>query len=325
MVERKKTKRKGKNISPRGWTEQEVRLFEQSYPNTHNKDLAKRFGRTIYSIRKKATKLGLKKDWEGGYRLPHSNPPNAWTKDEIETLKRMYYTSLNEEIAQKLGRTLAAVGTKIRDIGLSLTPKANRWTAEQIEYMKKHYAFESAGEIGRELGRSENAVRGMACKLKLSEVCTVRNGRKYSVWTEEEDSILRKYIFILPAEKIAKKLNRRVCGVKARAWKLSLLKQHRWTEQETRKLAYLLPKHTRKEIAGELGRTLESVITKLKRLGLKKQKPWKPRDIMILRKFFPIETNVKVAERLNRSASTISLKAREFGLHKSINYYKDKS
>ncbi len=280
------------------------------------------------SIRKKAIKLCLKKDWEGGYRLPSPTPENAWTEKEIKTLRKMYRTSTNRKIAKKLGRTPAAVQTKIRDLrckaslsgGLGQKLKENRWTREQMEYLQKHYAHKTADQIAQQLGRTPIAVRKMAQKLRFSESCW-RVARKKTEWSEQEDAILEKYIFKWPAEKIAKKLNRPVRGVQSRAWRLCLLKQHRWTNQEIRKLEHWLPAYSRREIANKLGRTLESVITKQKRLGLKKRLPWTRKEIAILKKYFPMEANAKVAKRLNKSPATIAQKARELGLRKSV-YYK---
>jgi predicted transcriptional regulator len=314
-----KPENRRESIQPEPWTEEDTRQLRRLYPNNHNKDLAEQFNRTIVAIRRKAIKLGLKKDWEGGYRLPSPTPENAWTEKEIKTLRKMYRTSTNKRIAKRLGRTPAAVQTKIRDLGLGQELKENRWTRKHLEYLKKHYAHKTVDQVAQQLGRTPIAIRKMAQKLRSSEPCW-QGARKKTEWTEQEDAILEKYIFEWPAEKIAKELNRPVRGVQSRAWKLCLLKQHRWTNQEVRKLENWLPLYSRREIAEKLGRTLESVITKQKRLGLKKRLPWTRREIAILKKYFPIESNAKAGKRLNKSYGAVIHKARELGLHKSVFY-----
>lgn len=306
-------------MKPRPWTEQEIRQFKQLYPNSHNKDLAKKFKRSIHGIRKKAIKLGIKKDTDRGYRSPRYIPPDAWTKKEVQILRRMYRTSRNQEIATKLGRTLAAVDTKIRKLGLSQTPKVYRWTDEHIEYVRKNYYEIPIDLIAQQLGRSVEGVRKMAHKSGISRTGSGHKSKKRE-WTDREDAVLERYFYTQPVERIAEKLNRTAQSIKARAYRLHMLKQNRWTRQEILKLEHWLPDYSREEVAAMLGRTLSSVIAKQKRLGLRRFKPWTKKEIAILKKFFPIESNVSVARRLKKSAPTIALKARELGLRKSVRF-----
>lgn len=316
-------KRKHSLKAIRGWTVAELRQFKKLYPMSHNSDLAERLGRTIDSIRKKAIKLGLKKDWAGGYRV-HQPPQNenSWTPEQFETLRRMYLHSTTAEIAAALNRSPMAVQSKIRKLGLYqefnrqglLRKYRGRWSKKEIATLKKLYPVKTKSEIVEEMGRSIRAVSRMITKLQLS-------GKTRSVaWTAKEDEFLEKYIFTWSVEKIAEKLGRGCRAVQGRAWRKRLLKQTTgWSKEEIQQLKYWLPKCTRQEIADKLGRSLYSVARKIKRLGLKKKRSMTPKEIAILKKFFPIESNAAVAQRLGVSPPTVAAKARELGLFKSVN------
>lgn len=318
----KKSKQRKTTLPPRGWTAAELRLFKKLYPMSHNSDLAERFDRAVDTIRKKAIKLGIKKDWAGGYRV-HQPPQNEnlWTPDEVKQLQAMYLHFTNEQIAAKLNRSRMAVQAKIRKLklckefrnnGKTRRPVQARWSDQEIETLKELYPVKTKAQIAEEMRRSFRAVGAMITKLRLS-------GEKPSVaWTAEEDEFLEKHIFTWPVEKIAEKLGRGCRAVQGRAWRKRLLKQTGWTKEEIQQLRHLLPNHSRQEIAEKLGRTVYSVAKKQKRLGLQKRKRITAKDIAILKKFFPIEPNEVVAQRLGVKPPTVAAKARELGLHKSV-------
>ncbi len=313
-------------IRPKRWTQEEIRRFRQLYPTSHNKDLAKTFHRTIYSIRRKAIKLGIGKDWAGGYRPPQApQNQNLWTANELAELQKMYRDSTIPEIAQKLGRSPLSVQTKIKRLRLFRKLKEQglprhsqgQWSDEQIAILTKFYRVETNVQTGRRLGKSPNAVGRMVQKLRLSKLFQKTGRSRKVAWTDAEDVFLKEHIFIWPVKKIAKEFNRSISSVKARAWKKRWLKQNLWTKQESSQLRYLLSRYSYKEISAKLGRSIESVKRKRKRMGLE-GKGWTDIDIKILRKFFPIETNAEVAKRLGMSSPTIAPKARKLGLRKSI-------
>jgi hypothetical protein len=315
-----------KTIRLRRWRQEEIRSFKQLYPITHNKDLAKTFHRTIYSIRRKAIKLGIRKDRAGGYRPPQApQNQNLWTDKEIAELRRMYRDSTDNEIAKKLGRTLSAVQSKIkklklfqelRQLGLTRRTRV-LWTSEDIAILRKLYPVETNVQIAKLLGKTRSTVVRMAQKSGLTELFKKPGPSKEAPWTVVEDAFLKEHIYTWPVEKISKKLGRGVSSVKNRAWKKRWLKQYRWTKQDIAQLQYLLPRCSNEEIAAKLGRGVEAVKAKRKRLGLKRQF-WTKQVLAILKKFYPIETNVDVAKRLGKSPPTIAYKARKLGLKKSI-------
>jgi len=313
------------------WTQREISRLRLLYPMGHNKDLARIFGRTITSILGKAKKLGIQKDWAGGYSVPQ---PNNWTKDEIKELQDLYLTLSDNEIATKLKRTKQAVQSKVKKLRLFRKLKeqglmrrksvgVNKWSDAEIDTLKKLYPEKSKKDIAEKLGRSPRAVEIMARRLKLITCISEKN-----LWTTEEEEFLKKHIAIWPIEKIAQKFGRTANAVQRRAWDNHFTKNCRnkhytqdkfWTRQETRQLEYFLGQRLKmKDIAAKLGRSTKSVKAKAKRLRLKKPSVWTTKNLALLKKYFPFETNVNVAKRIGTNPSSLMLKVIELGLKKSI-------
>ncbi|MCK4627661.1 MAG: hypothetical protein KAT56_01590, partial [Sedimentisphaerales bacterium] len=69
----RKTKRTEKTFSTSlPWSKADVERLIRLYPKSHNKDLAVIFGRAEDAVRGKARRLGLKKDYAGGYKPIYS-------------------------------------------------------------------------------------------------------------------------------------------------------------------------------------------------------------------------------------------------------------
>jgi len=310
------------------WTDKETLRFRQLYPTSLNKDLAKKFRRTMQAIRRKAIKLGIKKDRQAGYVPPQ--PPqnvNPWTKTQLEQLRNMYQNSSDREIALKLGRTPMSVRSKIKKLGLAKQLKKmglkrtrrGSWTAEQVESLKNLCPVKTRAEIARQLGRTKEAVARMMQKLRLVGIRTYN--RQKDAWTADEDAFLKEHSPKWPVEKIAEKLGRGFHAVRARICRKRFIGRKKnvlWTKQEISQLRYWLHKCSIREIAAKLGRPFESVNAKRKRLGLRIYEPWTKKEIAILKKFYPITTTAAVARMLGKSQGTIVKKARELELHKSV-------
>ena len=116
------------------WSQAEVELLIKLYPISYNTDLAIRFNRSQEAIRGKARKLGLAKDYAGGYqRLWGIGQP--WSGTEINLLRELYATyTPNEEIAKKIGRTYHAIQKMAEKLGLV---KMEFWSESEDELIKK--------------------------------------------------------------------------------------------------------------------------------------------------------------------------------------------
>jgi hypothetical protein len=95
------------------WTIQEETLLKKLYADNSTKDVAKQVGRSVTVVRDKASKLGAKK-----YYKKHPKKYHAWSKKELNLLKKLYPTRTAQEIAEQIGRPVRAVRMRIVKLGL---------------------------------------------------------------------------------------------------------------------------------------------------------------------------------------------------------------
>ena len=88
-----------------------------------------------------------------------------WSEDEIKLLKRMYPDNNKRDIANKLGRTVAAVVLKGCQLGLGKKPRL--WSKRELNLLKKLYPNKMAKEIAEQLGRPAQATEFRIFKLGL--------------------------------------------------------------------------------------------------------------------------------------------------------------
>jgi len=245
------------------WSKSEMGRLKRLYPLNQTRDVAKMLGRTSEAIKRKARKLGLLKDYAGGYRPRRWRNPATWSKEDIRLLKKLYPKTPNKEIATKLKRTLGAVVTKAADLGLRKSEgiAGQSWTEKEINFLKKSYEYMTARQIGEKLGRSDHSVRRMASIIQITN-----NDRRS--WSLKEDDVIRRYFYKTNYPFLAVRLNRTISSVKSRANKLGLFKQTCWSENEIRILKKLYRSHTYQEIAEIIGRPVDAVRTKGRRLKL---------------------------------------------------------
>lgn len=97
------------------WSVADTELLSELYATNTNKDIALKLNRSTESIRKKAERLGLSKDysWRG------SNFPEElrWSVEELDILYKFYPYALKKIIRQKLPRrTWAAINAKATEL-----------------------------------------------------------------------------------------------------------------------------------------------------------------------------------------------------------------
>ena len=89
----------------------------------------------------------------------------AWTKDEVKLLKELYPAGGAREIAERIGRSLTAVGQKAYRLGLAEILHA--WSKKDLNLLKELYPSETAQQIADQIGRSLPAIQGRIHKLGL--------------------------------------------------------------------------------------------------------------------------------------------------------------
>ena len=102
------------------WRREEVARFKRIYGARSDEDLAKIFSKSIESVERLAKHHRLAKDkaflkklnGQGTTRMPR------WTAEELETLRELYATTANLEIADRLNRSVKSIVSKAHHIGL---------------------------------------------------------------------------------------------------------------------------------------------------------------------------------------------------------------
>jgi ribosomal protein L9 len=117
-----------------------------------------------------------------------------WTEQELDTLRKLYPSMTNADIAKKLGRPKASVDKKGFDNGLKKDPdhrrkvaisnnkkRRNSWTKEEEATLKKMYQKHTYREMADILKRNPQSIQSKATKLGLWKYQTIRmneSGRK---------------------------------------------------------------------------------------------------------------------------------------------------
>lgn len=114
----------------------------------------------------------------------------------------------------------------------------NTWSDEEIQILRNYYAEHAKNPIIKDLlsllpKRSEDGIKAMVSRLHLST--------SPSVWTEEENDILRKYYVSEGTMQVSQRLkNRTISGIQSQANKLGLTRIG-WSEKEIQLLRELYP------------------------------------------------------------------------------------
>jgi hypothetical protein len=102
------------------WTREEKVHFKRIYGTRSDEDLARIFGRDKAAISKLAKRYCLAKDkaflkklnGRGATRMPR------WSQEELRTLRELYPTAANLDIAQRLDRSVKSIVSKAHHIGI---------------------------------------------------------------------------------------------------------------------------------------------------------------------------------------------------------------
>lgn len=135
------------------WGRKELDFLKGNYKDLSDKEIAKELNRTIWSVKNKRVRDGLKKE-------------TRWSEEEVNFLKSNYKDMTAKEIADKLGRTEWAIRGKVREMGLK---KVKKRTKDEKKFLKKNYPVMENKEIAKKLGRPPYQIRVMASSLGLKK------------------------------------------------------------------------------------------------------------------------------------------------------------
>jgi len=245
-----------------------------------------------------------------------------WTAKDVALLKKLYPERPFDEIAKRLGRTVASAKTQAYLLGLKRKSYVDKlWTAKEVALLKKLYPECPVGEIAKRLGRTVASVHTRAHLLGIK-----RKGWCNKVWSAHELALLKKlYPHCKCPRDVAKQLGRPVTAVRQRAYSLGIkmAKSRLWSAGELKLLRELYPVKSLKELAEQLGRSPEAVRFRARAMGLWKEsgrKVWSNEDNKLLKKMYPKNTMQAIADKLGRSFCSVEKRARELGLRKRPSY-----
>lgn len=92
------------------------------------------------------------------------NPEQDWTEKQIATLKKLYPTTDNETVAQKVGKSVRAVRSQA--VRLRLKKSTRYWDKPEEDYVLENWPVLSAEEIAADLGKTKWAIINKYRELK---------------------------------------------------------------------------------------------------------------------------------------------------------------
>lgn len=141
---------------------------------------------------------------------------DAWLPEEIDRLRAWFGDDEDlGEVAVRLGRTLAAVQTKVVELGLRRN-SSRLWSDLDDDYMTRHYGTEATSAVAAALGRSCGAVYARAGLLGLTE----GNAPAYTAW--ELTQIRAGYAQGVPVAQLGVLIGRPASGIATVASRLEI-------------------------------------------------------------------------------------------------------
>lgn len=294
------------NYFDNSWTEEEENIIREFYPTEGAKGCAKRLSkRTPQSILSRASKLGVNLDalWSENelellkyyYPLngakgcekylpnktisqisykaqtlkltsPISNKNRQWTPEEDEII-RTNYSAGNTDLTHLIpNKSKGAIQQRASVLGVKVI---NNWTEEEIKWMQDNSYLYTREELIDKTGKSWLQIGRILKKYGL-KYCT-----KVIKWTEEEDSIIKKYYPKEGGKVYLRLKNRTYSTVVGRASALGIKydneENRKWTKEEDIILKENYIKLGKNIVNLLPGRTFRSIITRAKKIGIKRR------------------------------------------------------
>lgn len=137
-IKNESRKKREENAFPmKRYTADEIAYIRSHINEDGVEEVAKKLGRTTNAIRSIVCKLGLANG-------TISDSPYAWTKEEIEIVKK-YFPKEGIKVKDRLpNRTVAAIYSEASHLGVAHNKRTRKssnsaWTAEEDEIIKTHY------------------------------------------------------------------------------------------------------------------------------------------------------------------------------------------
>jgi transposase len=292
------------------YSEKELQFLKDNYLTMKNKDMALSLNRSLKSIERKLSKMGL-----------HRQQWHLWTEPEIKFLKDNHDKMSRIELGEHLGRQGYNVGMKMTELGL--TTPFKKWTVKDIEFLKENYQHISLKEIAAKLNTSQEVIRHKATKLGLIKYKDKNN------WNAEDINYLKENKDNVKRENMSEKLK---CSLQSINKKITELEH---IENEKKYIKFIevnYDKITYDKMAGKLNITESIILSLIKKCNLPKSKggvlsSWNEEDIIFLKENAIIKLTYKeISEKLNKSVEAVKQKSKQVGYNKQkyLKMYKER-
>ena len=245
---------------------------------------------------------------------------DAWLPGDIDDLRQRFAADEDlQEIADALDRTLAAVRTKVRDLGLRRN-SSRPWPGMDDATLAEHYGHEATSTIAATLGRSCGAVYARAGLLGLTE-----GAAPYAPW--EIAQIRAGYALGTPVAQLGVLIGRPASGIATVASRLQIRHANgpcSWSGAEQQRALELAETGLRyAAIAGRMHeegfprRSGHTVGQTLRRLGYERGwgRPWLPEEDDLVRDAYLHNRSLTpLRSRLGRNRASIAHRAGELEL-----------
>lgn len=94
---------------------------------------------------------------------------NPWTEEEIEFLIKNYSSIDNEELSNKMDRSVSSIRNKSNKLNLEKTINRKTWKDNELNFLKKNFSNLSNQELSDKLNRSIKSITKKASELKLKK------------------------------------------------------------------------------------------------------------------------------------------------------------
>ena len=246
---------------------------------------------------------------------------DAWLPGDVDDLRQRFAADEDlQEIADVLDRTLAAVRTKVRDLGLRRN-SSRPWPGMDDATLAEHYGHEATSTIAATLGRSCGAVYARAGLLGLAE----RNSPPYTDW--ELAQIRAGYALGTPVAQLGVLIGRPASGIATVASRLQIRHANgprSWSGAEQQRALELAETGLRYTVIADRmheegfpRRSGHTVGQTLRRLGYERGwgRPWLPEEDDLVRDAYLHNRSLTpLRSRLGRNRASIAHRAGELEL-----------
>lgn len=167
------------------WSDEEVNWLIKNYPNFGVEKCAIHLGKSIFSIKSKASKLGLRITEETLAEIIKTTTlPNQYSLEDEEFLSRNYPHKGAKWCANQLDRPIKSVEYKVHELGLKADP-------ESLSNRRSEIVSELISE-GKCLSKNPRGISGTYFSTKLNKEIKYRSGweKQYYEYLDNNEDVV---------------------------------------------------------------------------------------------------------------------------------------